>query len=201
MIAASDTTGGLVSPLVACIIDESSVYRRLMVEIEDFERQGRLSSPVASFDETANMPFFSACVKETLRLFPPTPIILPRYVCKGGLSLNDTWLPEDTEIAANPWLTNRDEGIFGTDSHTFRPGRWLECAERTREMEKYSFTFGYGSRECIGKNLALFEAQKLCLQVSNDRLPKFVLKLISLVRVAFQRLRTSIGELRQALDL
>ena len=40
------------------------------------------------------MPYFTACVKETLRMFPPTPIILPRYVRKGGLSLNNTWIPE-----------------------------------------------------------------------------------------------------------
>jgi cytochrome P450 len=32
-------------------------------------------------------------------------------------------------------------------------------------MDKYISPFGYGSRECIGKNLALLEAQKLCLQV------------------------------------
>lgn len=59
------------------------------------------------------MPYFTASVKETLRIFPPTPIILPRYVCKGGLNLNNTWIPENTEIAANPWLANRDQGIFG----------------------------------------------------------------------------------------
>lgn len=165
MIAASDTTAGLVSPLIASIIERPCVFERLVLEIDDFERQGKLSSPVASFDETNNMPYFTACVKETLRMFPPTPIILPRYVCKGGLRLNNTWIPEDTEIAANPWITNRDQGIFGLDSDTFRPDRWLESAEKTKEMEKYHFTFGYGSRECIGKNLALLEAQKVCLQV------------------------------------
>ena len=113
MIAASDTTGGLVSPLMACLIEHSHVYEKLMAEIDEFERQGKLSSPMVTFDETADMPFFSACVKETLRLFPPAPIILPRYVGKGGLSLGnalETWLPEGTEIAANPWITNRDTG-------------------------------------------------------------------------------------------
>ena len=168
MIAASDTTGGLVSPLIASVIERPCVLRRLNLEIYEFEKQGKLSSPVASFDETNDMPYFTACVKETLRMFPPTPIILPRYVCKGGLSLSGVFIPEDTEIAANPWITNRDQNIFGIDSDQFRPDRWLEIAGRTKEMEKYNFTFGYGSRECIGKNLALLEAQKLCLQVKSS---------------------------------
>jgi cytochrome P450 len=94
MIAASDITAGLVSPLIASIIDLPRVSKWLSLEIDEFERQNKLSSPVASFDETNNTPYFIACVKETLRMFPPIPIILPRYVCKGGLSLNNTWIPE-----------------------------------------------------------------------------------------------------------
>ena len=43
-------------------------------------------------------------------------------------------------------------------------------------MEKYIFTFGYGGRAYIGKNLAQFEAPFLCLQVSSSRkFPKIML--------------------------
>jgi len=167
MIAASDTTAGLVSPMMSCITERKNVYSKLMLEISDFDSSGRLSRPVALYDETNIMPYFKACVNETLRLFPPTPIILPRMVCKGGLNLGDIYLPEGTEIGANPWLTNRNQDIFGEDADAFRPERWLESAETSKEMEKYTFTFGYGGRACIGKNLAQFEAQKLCLQVSD----------------------------------
>ncbi|MCJ1264973.1 hypothetical protein MMC22_004848 [Lobaria immixta] len=170
MIAASDTTAGLVSPLIASVIERPKVYEKLMLEIDRFEREERISRPVASFDETNEMAYFMSCVKETLRLFPPTPIILPRFVCQGGLNLGEHMhIPEGTEIAANPWVTNRDPTVFGRDANKFRPERWLEVNElQFKEMEKLIFTFGHGSRECIGKNLALLEAQKLCLQVSDD---------------------------------
>lgn len=170
MIAASDTTAGLVSPLIASVIERPKVYEKVMLEIDRFEREERISRPVASFDETNEMAYFMSCVKETLRLFPPTPIILPRFVCQGGLNLGEHMhIPEGTEIAANPWVTNRDPTVFGRDADKFRPERWLEVNElQLKEMEKLIFTFGHGSRECIGKNLALLEAQKLCLQVSDD---------------------------------
>lgn len=165
MIAASDTTAGLVSPMISSIISCPKIYAKVRLEIAVFEDAGRLSRPVALYDETNEMPYFGACVNETLRLFPPTPIILPRVVCRGGLTLGNIFLPEGTEIGANPWLINRNQKMFGHDADTFRPERWLEVEERTKRMERCMFTFGYGGRACIGKNLAKFEAQKLCLQV------------------------------------
>lgn len=166
MIAASDTTAGLVSPMISSITEQPRVYAKLMAELSEAENVGKLTRPVVLYDETNEMPYFRACVHETLRLFPPTPIILPRVICKGGLALEDIFLPEGTEIGANPWITNRNRDVFGEDAEIFRPERWLEDEEKTKSMEKYIFTFGYGGRACIGKNLAQFEAQKLCLQVS-----------------------------------
>ena len=137
-----------------------------MIEIHECEKAGRFSQPVPLYDESNELPYFKTCVNETLRLFPPTPIILPRVVGKGGITVAGTSLPEGTEIGANPWITNRNQDIFGQDAESFRPERWLEDDAKVKEMEKYNFTFGYGARACIGKNLAQFEAQKLCLQVS-----------------------------------
>ena len=151
MIAASDTTAGLVCPLIECTIRESRIYQTVLDVIDRLEKQGKLSAPVASFEETNEMSYFSACVKESLRLFPSTPIILPRYVPHGGLYLNGTCVPEGVEIGANPRLINRNEDVFGEDAHIFRPERWLETSESTRRMKKSSFTSGYGARECMGK--------------------------------------------------
>lgn len=165
MIAASDTTAGLVSPLIGSIVGRPETYRKLAAEITEFEKAGQLSNPVASYDETNEMPFFKACVMETIRLLPPTPIILPRVVPEGGIFLGQTFLPEGTEIGTNPWIINRNQEVFGVDADEFRPKRWLEGDEKRKEMERTVLTFGFGARACVGKNLAMFEAQKLCLQV------------------------------------
>ena len=139
-----------------------------MAELESFEHMGKLSSPVVSYDETTELPYFMACVQETLRLSPSVAMILPRYAPEGGIRLNGTWVPETTELAANPYVIHRHEGIFGPDADVFRPNRWLDNLDTTQRMKKYFFAFGYGSRRCLGRNIALFEAQKFCVQV---RLP------------------------------
>ena len=138
-----------------------------MTEVTIFEQQGRLSFPVVRHEETTYMLFFTACIRETLRIAPPTPIILPRYVSAHGLVINNILIPEKTEIAANPHIAHRNKKIFGADADMFRPERWLEGPEtNTRLMDKYDLAWGYGNRKCVGKNLSLFETQKLCVQVT-----------------------------------
>lgn len=183
MVAATDTSSAFISPFVNNIIQDKEIYAKLIREIRSFELAGKLSRPVATFQETNEMKYFMACIKETLRFSPSIPFILPRYVSKGGMNINGIWVPEGTELGANPYIIQRDAGTFGADAHIFRPERWLENEERTKEMDKYILTWGYGTRICLGKNIAQMITQKLCLQVSpltppatpNRNLPLFFL--------------------------
>ena len=165
MVAASDTTSAFICPFVNNICQDSRIYSKMIEEIDDFEKRNKLSSPVVKYDETNEMPYFMACVKETLRFSPSTPMIMPRYISKGGLTVNGQWIPEKTEMGSNPYVIHRDTTVFGEDADVFRPERWLGNEERAKEMEKYLQTFGYGTRTCLGKNIAQLETQKLCLQV------------------------------------
>ena len=166
MVAAADTSSAFISPFVNYIIQDEEIYANLAREIDSFELAGKLSRPIATFQETNEMSYFMACIKETLRFSPSTPFILPRYVSNGGMNLNGIWVPEGTEIGANPYIIHRDSGVFGADAHLFRPERWLENEERAKEMNKYILSWGYGTRSCLGKNIAQMITQKLCLQVS-----------------------------------
>ena len=166
MIASQDSTAAFVAAFINNLIQRPHIYKKLKDEISAFEREAKLSSPVVKFTETNTMPFFLACAKETLRLNPSTPIILPRRVSKGGVVLNGILVPENSEIGANPYIIHRDKDIFGKDAETFRPERWFEDPERSRLMDKYTLAWGYGSRMCLGKNIAQVETHKLLVQVS-----------------------------------
>lgn len=164
-VAAQDTTAGFISPLVSLISTNNRVIKILREEIRTFQDAGRLSFPVAKYNEITDMPYFEACVREALRLRPPTPMILPRYVGKGGMEIEGVMVPEGTEIGANPWVIHRDPRIFGDNVDEFRPERWLEDDERLKKMNKYDFTWGYGSRKCVGKSIAMMDGKKFVLQV------------------------------------
>ena len=154
------------SAFVDHVLRNPNVKSRLLNEIDHFNRAGKLSLPVATYEETSALPYFMACCQETLRLSPSVSMVLPRYASQGGMFVGDTWIPDGTEISANPYVLHRDTDVFGEDADTFRPDRWLGDAKQVRRMEKYFFAFGYGSRKCIGRHLAVFESQKFLVQVS-----------------------------------
>lgn len=167
-VGAQDTSASFVSAFVHFILQNPSKHAALIAEIDQYEEESRLSKPVARYDETTQMPYFMACCSEALRLSPSVSMVLPRFAPEG-FEINGVRVTSKTELAANPYVIHRNEEIFGADPEEFRPERWLENPARVKVMNKYMFAFGFGSRRCIGKNIALFECQKFCVQVSRAR--------------------------------
>lgn len=165
MVAGPDTTAAFIGPFVNNVIQNPTIHARLRREIQDFEAQGKLANPVVTFEQTQILPYFMACIQETLRYNPSTPVILPRLVSKGGIEINGKYVPEGTEMGANPYVIHRDKAIFGEDAFEFNPDRWLGDEARVKEMNKYIMSWGYGARQCLGKNVAQLITQKVCLEV------------------------------------
>ena len=145
--------------MVVYIMLNSSVYEKLISEIDDTTRAGHISA-IPQYEEVRDhCPYYIACVKETMRLCPAVPSILPRVVDKGGMMLHGMFVPEGTEIACNPWLVQRDVQIYGEDASTYRPERWLD-GDKARTYDRYNMTFGYGTRVCLGRDIAMMELYK-----------------------------------------
>ncbi|KAI9146993.1 Cytochrome P450 monooxygenase [Paramyrothecium foliicola] len=165
MVAGSDTTASTVCAFVRYVLETPGVYHRLITEVDEWDARGMLEHPVPKFETIMKMPYFTACHRETLRLYPPTQVNIPRYVSEGGLHIDGAFVPAGTEIGANPYIINRDKGIFGEDADSFRPDRWLQDADRVAHMDKYILSWGYGARVCQGKHIAQLETYKYLLQL------------------------------------
>lgn len=92
---------------------------------------------------------------------------LDRVVPSSGLPLSeDLFLPPGSTIGASPSAININAEAFAPDPLAFRPERWLtEDVVAKQRMERAWFTFGGGTRLCIGRNIAMFEMTKLLPEV------------------------------------
>ena len=88
------------------------VHRRLVSEIMAATAAGNLNHPVATFTQIRNLPFITACVKESARLFPSIPVMIPRRLSQGGLVLKGLFIPEGTAIGARAVLLNRNPNVL-----------------------------------------------------------------------------------------
>lgn len=92
-------------------------------------------------------------LKETLRLYNPVSRLNRRTLknVKVG-SLN---IPAGTEFYVALADVHHETEIWGPDGNEFNPSRF---AEPPKHLGAY-FPFGLGSKNCIGRNLALVEAK------------------------------------------
>lgn len=167
MLAGADTTGTAMQGLLHHFIRDETVYSKAMAEIDAATCAGQLSAMPQYHEVKEHCPYYSAVVKEVLRHDPSIPLVLPRIVSKGGMMFDGKFVPEGTEVGSSPTDINRDEHIYGKDAGVFRPERWLESEEKVALYNKYNFTFGYGARGCLGKELALMELHKAPVQVKS----------------------------------
>jgi cytochrome P450 len=160
----SDTTSIVLRSLVHQLLLHPAIYDRFLDEVKTVLRARSqledLDRPI-TWAEGLSMTYYQACIKEALRFHPATAQILPRIVPDGGVELCGKFIPEGTIIGCNAWTVHRDRELYGSDADIFRPERWIDSSpELIQRMENLSFTFGYGSRGCVGRNIAMLEITK-----------------------------------------
>jgi len=111
-------------------------------------------SPAA--EDVPNLPYARAVIEETLRLYPPVPI-LPRQA-REATQLGEIMVEKDALVLVVPWILHRSPDLWEQPMH-FRPERFLGGAGPL----PYSYIpFSAGPRICAGLNFGLTEAI-LCL--------------------------------------
>ncbi|CAI9101624.1 OLC1v1038992C1 [Oldenlandia corymbosa var. corymbosa] len=102
--------------------------------------------------DISKLPYLQAIVKETLRLHPPAPLLLP-HKASEDVEIHGYTVPKDTQTLINVYAIGRDERIW-KEPEMFKPERFLESEIDIKGKHFELIPFSAGRRICPGLPLA-----------------------------------------------
>ncbi|KAL9231065.1 hypothetical protein vseg_006333 [Gypsophila vaccaria] len=102
--------------------------------------------------DIAQLPYLQAVIKETLRLHPAVPFLIPRKV-DTDVQLFGFTVPKDAQVLVNVWAIGRDPDLW-EHPNLFEPERFLGSEIDAKGCNFELIPFGAGRRICPGLPLA-----------------------------------------------
>jgi cytochrome P450 len=170
IMAGADTTATTLRMTVLFACSAPGNLRKVLDELDAADKAGKLSRPMARDSEIrAHLPYLCACIKETLRMWPPVLGMGFKEVPEGGDTINGYFLPAGTSVGYGAWGLHRSKSLYGEDANVYRPERWTDTKdeEKLAAMNRSAdLVFSYGKSGCLGKPVAFMELNKAITEVS-----------------------------------
>ncbi|KAK1985268.1 cytochrome P450 [Colletotrichum cereale] len=160
IIGGSESTATLLSGATYYLLMNPDALKKLTDEVRSaFKDEAEID-----FESVCNLPYVLACIDETLRIYPPASVGLPRIVPQGGAKIADHYVPEGTTVSVCHWAMYHSDKHF-RDPFGFHPERWLQDPAFAGDNKEAFQPFHLGPRNCIGRNLAYLEARLILARV------------------------------------
>ncbi|KAF3628843.1 Cytochrome [Capsicum annuum] len=153
LVAGSDTSAATVVWAMTALIKNPKVMNKVQEEI----RKSIGSKGIVKEDDVKNMPYFTAMIKEALRLYPPVPLLVPRE-SMGKSTLEGYEIQAGTILYVNSWAIARDPEIW-ENPEEFIPERFLNSDVDFKGQHYELIPFGAGRRGCPGIALGVASAE------------------------------------------
>ncbi|CAO2188458.1 unnamed protein product [Urochloa humidicola] len=99
------------------------------------------------------LPFLEAIVKETMRVHPIVPLLIPR-VAREDAAVGGYDIPKGTRVLINVWTIGMDPALWDKPEE-FVPERFVGSKMDVKGQDFELLPFGSGRRMCPGYNLGL----------------------------------------------
>ncbi|CAJ1925812.1 unnamed protein product [Sphenostylis stenocarpa] len=147
-VAGTDTTTSTLEWAMSELVRNPETMSKAIEELELMIGRG---NPVKESD-IARLPYLQAIIRETFRLHPPVPFLLPRKA-ETDVNICGFTIPKDAQVLVNVWTIGRDSSIWDNPS-SFYPERFLEADIDVKGRNFELTPFGGGRRICPGMLLA-----------------------------------------------
>ncbi|KAF5816204.1 putative cytochrome P450 [Helianthus annuus] len=144
IVAANDTTSTMVEWVMAEILNNPVVMRKVQDELTEVIGINN----IVEESYLHKLTYLDAVIKETFRLHPPLPLLIqksPDESCKvGGYTI-----PKDTTLHINVWAIHHDPNNW-INPLEFKPERFLNGKWDYNGNDMKFLSFGTGRRICPG---------------------------------------------------
>ncbi|WP_245870075.1 cytochrome P450 [Teichococcus rhizosphaerae] len=151
-MAGHETTANTLAWAWYLLSQSPPVLARLQAEADALDGPAR-------FADLDRLRYTRAVVEETLRLYPPVPLLAREAVAEG--EIDGQAVRKGSLVIAVPWLLHRHRKLW-QEPDAFRPERFLPGGEAATKPRYAWIPFAIGPRVCTGAAFGLTEAV-LCL--------------------------------------
>ncbi|KAK3014459.1 hypothetical protein RJ639_008179, partial [Escallonia herrerae] len=148
-VAGTDTTSSTLEWAMTELLRNSGSMAKTKKELEQVIGKGKTIEE----GDLPRLPYLQCVMKETLRMHPAVPFLIPRRV-EVDVEMWGYNIPKGAQVLVNAWAIGRDPSLW-EDSLAFKPERFLASELDVRGRDFELIPFGAGRRMCPGLPLAM----------------------------------------------
>ncbi|WVZ14799.1 hypothetical protein V8G54_012365 [Vigna mungo] len=148
-VAGTETSSTILGWIMTELLRHPSVMQKLKDEIRNVV-SGRTR---ITEEDLSNMPYLKAVIKESFRLHPPAPLLLPRESMEDT-KVMDYDIAAGTQVIVNAWAIARDP-CYWEKPEEFEAERFLKSSRDVKGHDFEVIPFGAGRRGCPGIMFAM----------------------------------------------
>jgi cytochrome P450 len=131
------------------LLKKPEVFARATQELDRVIGRGRWVTE----KDMPSLPYIDAIVKETMRLHPVAPMLVPR-LSREDTSIGGYDIPAGTRVLVSVWSIGRDPELWEAPEE-FMPERFIGSRLDVKGQDYELLPFGSGRRMCPGYSLGL----------------------------------------------
>ncbi|WCJ26014.1 cytochrome P450 family 706 subfamily A polypeptide 5 [Euphorbia peplus] len=148
IVGGTDTSSNAIEFAMAEIINKPQVMKKAQQELDAIIG----TNNIVEENHIHQLPYLYAIMKETLRLHPTLPLLVP-HCPSETCTVGGYTIPKGARVFVNVWAIHRDPSIWENPLE-FRPERFLESKWDYSGNDFSYFPFGSGRRICAGIAMA-----------------------------------------------
>ncbi|XP_052179866.1 cytochrome P450 CYP736A12-like [Diospyros lotus] len=166
IVGSFDTSSTAISWIMSELLRHPRAMKKLQEELDRVVGRDRVVEEM----DLANLEYLEMVIKESLRLHPVAPLLVPRESMKDinfVLGEDRYFIPKKSRIIVNCWALGRDPEAWSENAEEFLPERFVDREVNLLGHHFELLPFGSGRRICPEIHLGLTNIRLVVAQLAH----------------------------------